>query len=124
MVAGKILTTINDIIHPYFSLGLGVAWNDAYNYSAFTNQLGSINITPTFGNQTNTAFAYRLGVGVDVDVYAHTRLGIGYQFNNVGKANTKQGVVTFNDYQASVPFSLRTSNLNANQLVLTLSYFV
>lgn len=42
------LPKTNQTLYPYLSLGLGVAFNQAKNYQAFTAEKDNINITPTF----------------------------------------------------------------------------
>lgn len=122
LIAGKLLTSFWQFVHPYLSAALGAAFNRTHDFFTYTPQTGSINIAPIFGGATQTQFAYRVGVGIDTDLSTKIRFGIGYQYNNFGKATTKKGVVTFNDYNAPVPFSLSSPNLYANQLVLSLSY--
>ncbi|RUR07931.1 porin family protein [Legionella sp. km772] len=86
--------------HPYASVGIGLGINSSSNYR--------VNITPpftTFSNQftngSDSAFSYRVGLGVDYDLTTKLRIGIGYRFADFGK--TKLGnafidqVPTFNN---------------------------
>lgn len=122
LLAGKLFYTYRDRFHPYVSLGLGAAFNRTSDYSATTSQTGSINLTPFFKGEENTTFAFAAGLGLEADIVSYLRVGLGYQYVNVGRVTTKKGVVTINDYQATVPFSLENSNVYTNQFVISLSY--
>jgi opacity protein-like surface antigen len=73
--------------HPYFTLGVGEAFNSTYDYNTKTTD------TPLFDGKRNNSFSYSAGLGVDADVYRFTRLGIGYRYANFGSANLGRGHV-------------------------------
>ncbi|VEB33501.1 outer membrane protein [Legionella cherrii] len=107
---------------PYLSVGLGAAFNNANEFSATTEETGSINITPTFNDHTQSAFSYTLGIGVDTPINQQMRFGVGYRFSDFGKASLDEGQVVFQQYKAPVPFALSTAHTYANQFMVQLSY--
>lgn len=122
LVVTKLLKTYRQIYHPYVSLGLGASFNHQSNFNALSYETGSINLTPTFSANTHTAFAYQLGLGVDTNLSEHVRMGIGYQFSNLGRATFKNGRVIFNNYSFPSPFNLAIDNNYSNQFIAQLTY--
>lgn len=118
------LPKINRTFYPYLSLGLGVAFNQAKNYQAFTTETGNINLTPSFANHTNTSFSYNLGLGIESSIDQHTRVGIGYKFSDFIDANLGNGQVAINQYVYPVLFSLKSNHTYANQFIVQVSYVV
>lgn len=88
MAEGKFLTSISayQSIHPYVSWGLGAAFNQAQNYQETPLIAGAVP-TPPFTNDTQTSFTWGVGAGFDYILSAHTRLGIGYQFTDLGSVS-------------------------------------
>ena len=109
-------------LHPYFSIALGTAVNKASSFTTNTAEVGSVNLTPTFANGSDTQFSYNSGVGVDADITPHFRLGVGYRYSNFGKISLGRGVVSVNQYRAYVDSSLRSSNVFANQFLAQLTF--
>lgn len=122
LLVAKVLWMPEKCYHPYAMIGLGAAFNRLYGFTTSTTQQGSINLTPTFSSNTNTAFAYSLGLGMEVNVNSNMHIGIGYRFSDFGKSTFNDGVVSFNDYQAAVPFSLKNNHTYANQLIIDLNF--
>ena len=122
LAVGKLLATTHDIFHPYLSVGLGGAFNDASEFSATTQETGSVNLTPTFDSNTRGDFSYSVGVGVDTNVNQHVRVGLGYQFSGFGKVSLSDGRIAFNNYTFPVSFVLTVPNAYANQFVAQISY--
>jgi len=120
----KLLYSVHHIFHPYASVGLGAAFNRASDYSATTSQTGSINITPTFESNTETAFSYNLSLGFDMDVASNVRVGLAYRFSNLGHYSLDDGTVTYHNYQSSVPFTLSGSNIYANQFLVDINFLI
>ena len=120
----RLFATTYERFHPYGEVGLGAAFNHAGQYSATTTESGSLNLTPGFGNQSQTQFSYSLGLGVDTQVNTKIRVGLGYRYSNFGSSSLGNGMVTFNNYQTPVAFSLSSSNNYANQLIARISYVV
>lgn len=111
------------VLHPYFNVALGAAFNKA---SSFTTNVaggeGDINLTPTFADGSATQFSYNLGLGVDADITHHFRLGVGYRYSNFGQISLGKGIVTVNQYQASIGSSLNSSSVSANQFLVQLTF--
>lgn len=119
---GKLLTTFHTILHPYALVGLGAAFNHAGNFDADTQQIGNLNLTPNFRSHSRSSFSYNLGLGLDADVNDHVRVGLGYQWSDLGKASLGAGRIVFNQYTFPVSFTLNTRQLYANQLIAQISY--
>lgn len=122
----KLMTTYavmnNHQFHPYLSLGVGAAINNALAFNAQTQETGSVNSTPQFNNGKHTSFSYSAGLGVDTTVSEHTRFGLGYRFAQLGTASFRPGYIAINQVRIPVEFSLHAKNLYTNQLVVQLSY--
>jgi opacity protein-like surface antigen len=118
----KIFATTYERFYPYGEVGLGAAFNHAGEYSAFTTEVGSLNLTPGFSNQSTTQFSYSLGLGVDTQVNKNIRVGLGYRYSNFGSSSLGNGSVTFNNYQSPLSFALGQANTYANQLMARISY--
>lgn len=118
----KVLATTHQIFHPYFSAGIGAAFNHSGKYAAHTFETGSINITPTFHYNTQSEFSYELGIGVDTTLNEHLRLGLGYRYTDMGRASSENGKVVMSNYSFSTDFSLVTPHVYANQIVAQISY--
>src|SRR4029079_4584669 len=70
-------------VHPYISWGFGVAVNRASQYQEFPITAGTP--VPTgFGSHTQRPFTWELGIGADYIFNQNMRLGIGYQFMDLG----------------------------------------
>ncbi|WP_258956744.1 outer membrane protein [Legionella sainthelensi] len=106
---------------PYFSVGLGAAFNNANDFRTRIEELG-VNVPPIFRNHSQSAFSYTLGVGVDTPINQQIRLGLGYRFSDFGAASLTKGEVVLNQYRAPVDFALSTPHIYANQLIVQLTY--
>lgn len=120
----KLLTTVYGRFYPYGEVGLGAAFNQADRYRAYTNETGSLNLTPYFNSKTNSQFSYSLGLGIDAQVQEHIRVGLGYRYSYFGTPSLGSGAVIYNNYSYPVPFTLNKSNAYANQLLARISYIV
>lgn len=122
LVVAKLLKTCKEIYHPYLSFGLGNSFNHLSHFNAATVETGSINLTPTFSANTHSAFTYQLGLGVDTDLSEHLRLGIAYQFTDLGRASFNHGRVVFNQYSFPAPFNFAVRHNYHNQILAQLTY--
>jgi opacity protein-like surface antigen len=86
MATGKLLGTVKQTIHPYVSGELGAGFNRASSYTETPLIIEAVPMAP-FSSRTQTSFAWGVGAGVDVDINAGFRLGVGYQFADLGKAS-------------------------------------
>ncbi|MFY7697478.1 MAG: outer membrane protein [Legionella sp.] len=71
----KVLSNLADNIHPYLSGSLGVAANKTYAYQGTTRFMAGI---------TTPSLTYGLGAGIDLNLSQFLRLGVGYQYLNLG----------------------------------------
>jgi opacity protein-like surface antigen len=122
LIVSKLLASMHETYHPYATVGIGAAFNNSGQYSVATTQQGGVNLTAQFNNNAQTAFSYILGLGIDADIRDHLRVGLGYQFSGLGKATLGAGQVTFNNYQAQLPYTLGKTNAFANQLIAQITY--
>ena len=88
MVEGKVLTRWrqDETLHPYLSWGLGAAFNDANTYEE-TSLVPGVSPTFAFKNNMQTSFTWAIGAGADYIVNPDLRLGMGYQFADLGSAS-------------------------------------
>lgn len=88
MVEGKLLTNYpsHPDILPYFSWQLGVAFNQTSGYQE-TPLIPDVPPTAPFAGSNQSAFAYGVGLGIDYNLNQHVRLGLGYQFADLGSAS-------------------------------------
>lgn len=88
MAEGKFLTSINayQALHPYVSWGLGAAFNQARDYQETPLIAGAVPSLP-FASETQTSFTWGVGLGVDYALNPHARLGVGYQFADLGSVS-------------------------------------
>lgn len=115
---------VNHHFYPYFSIGLGAAFNEAYDFRLSTSETGSINVAPTYRDRTSTSFSYTLGAGLDASLTQHIRVGVGYRFSDFGKFQFSDGDIAINNVSFLIPFNLSTSNLYANQFLARVTYIV
>ncbi len=116
LAEAKLLGKVKEHLHPYVSLGLGAAFNQAYAYT--TNVPFSLTFTPEFTNHSTTSFAYSVGVGIDVDIHQNWRLGAGYRFVGLGQANLGNGLIDTTSFTST----LTQSNLYAQTVMAQLTY--
>jgi len=122
LVSTKWMTQLRERFFPYAFLGIGAAFNTMNNFNVSTTETGSINLSPTFRNNSNTNFTYSVGVGIDTAISKHVLLGLGYRFTDLGQASLGKGKVKLNSYQASVPFTFNVPHVYSNQVLAQLSY--
>ncbi|MDX2346904.1 MAG: outer membrane beta-barrel protein [Legionella sp.] len=105
LIEARLLGTIQDLMHPYFSLGIGAAFNTTSDYAAHVPQF--LTFTPEFKKNSITNFSYAVGAGIEIDISKNTRLGVGYRLADIGKANLGEAVLD------DAPFKkqLKQSNL-------------
>lgn len=111
MAATKLITTLSQysFLHPYVSGEIGVAFNQASGYQETPLEVGAIP-TPPFSNHSQTSFTWGVGAGVDYNLNQQVRLGVGYQFADLGGASLGQTTAQ------TTTQSLSLSHLYANQL--------
>lgn len=112
LAEGKLLYNFKKCYHPYFSLGLGAAFNNASDSG--TNVPPFSTFTRQYKNNTKTSFTYSVGVGIDADVLDHLRLGIGYRFADFGQM--KLGDATIDT--TSVGGTLSQNHIYASEILM------
>lgn len=119
MAATKLLTTLSQhqSLHPYVSAELGAAFNQASNYQETPREVGAI-ATPPFSNHSQTSFTWGVGAGVDYTLNQRMRLGVGYQFADLGAVSLGQTTAQTTTQSVSL------SHLYANQLRFQLTLLV
>lgn len=119
LAEGKLLWNVKRFFYPYFSVGMGAAFNTAYNYSVDVLP-PFLTFSPQFSNHSTTAFTYSLGLGVDMDIYKHWRAGLGYRFSDFGKVSLGSGQLGF------APFAprLQQDHLYTQEVMAQISYIV
>lgn len=116
MVESKFLFKVKNNILPYFSVGLGHAFNKTGSYH--TTVPPFLEFTPVFLNHKQSYFSYMLGTGIDL-ILGKTgfRLGAGYRYSDLGSANLGGGQLD----NLRIPFTLG-QHLYSNQFILQASY--
>jgi opacity protein-like surface antigen len=119
MIEGKLLSALGEhqAINPYVSWGLGVGFNRAANYQEQPLIPGAVP-TAAFDDYTQTTLAWSLGLGLDYSVTQHIRLGVGYQFSDLGSVSLGASPATVTLETLSFP------NLYANQFRIQFSYLM
>jgi opacity protein-like surface antigen len=105
--------------HPYLTLGLGAAFNNAKNFQV-NIQPPFTTVSNQFGNNTTTSFTYSLGFGMDVNVLEHVRIGGGYRFADLGGAKTAKSTIN----TIATNNTLSQSHLYAHEVLIQLTFDV
>lgn len=116
LLENKLMARVNNRLLPYFTFGLGTAFNNSYDFR--TTAQPTLVFTPQFPSKKVSSFSYNLGVGVDVNIEPHTRLGLGYRFTNFGRTSLGNGTIN----TTALPYTLSQSHLYVNELVAQISY--
>jgi opacity protein-like surface antigen len=115
MWENKLIAKLNERFSFYLLGGLGMAINKAYDYEE-TPRSG-VGVSPEIEDKTKDSFSYTAGLGVEVALIEDLRLGVGYQFSNLGEI--KLG-------EANVPTpsqdTLSQNTTFTNEFIATLTY--
>lgn len=114
VATGKLLNHYHQIYHPYVSGELGASFNRAFAYYETPLIEEVVPIAP-FTSHTQSALTWGIGFGVDMDVHTGLRLGLGYQFADLGRASL--GVSPAQETNQT----LSTKHLYDNQLRIQLT---
>ena len=119
MAEGKFLTTPDgyQTLHPYLSWGLGAAFNQASNYQETAFIPNAVPTLP-FANNTQTSFTWSVGVGFDYTLDPYIRLGVGYQFADLGSVSLGPTLAE------TTPQTLSLPHLYTNQLRFQFTYLM
>lgn len=103
---------------PFIQVGIGAAFNHASDYSEAALPNVTQRISPAFTDNTNSAFAYALGIGVDWSINAHFALSVGYQFQDMGTVYSGHGASTWSGD------ALKTTTYQTNLALLKINYYL
>lgn len=117
MATGKLLGTLKQNIHPYVSGELGAGFNRASAYKETPLIVEAVAMAP-FSGRTHTSLAWGAGGGIDVDISETLRLGLGYQFANLGKTSLGVSPAQFTQQTLSV------SHLYSQEVRVQLTAFI
>jgi opacity protein-like surface antigen len=81
---GKLIGVTETSIRPYVSASLGAGFNHAYKFSINPKIFPEVP-APAFGNNTESAFTYTLGLGIQKIIDTHWQAGVGYEFADWGQ---------------------------------------
>ena len=115
----KLLANWREVYHPYVSVGLGAAFNEAKDYNVDIIPCCTT-FSPEYENGNTTSFTYNLGVGLDYDIAEFLRLGVGYRFADLGKANLGDGIIN----NTTVTQSPEQTHLYAQEILLQLTLII
>jgi opacity protein-like surface antigen len=118
LAEGKLLYRFKERYLPYALLGLGAAFNDANSYH--TNAPPFLTFTRQYKNNTQTSFAYALGMGIDVVILDHLRLGVGYRFADFGQISLGNATID----TTKVRGTLSQTHLYANQILAQITWVI
>lgn len=85
VATAKLLSTVKKRVHPYLSGELGASFNRASAYNEVPLLEEAYPMAP-FRDHTHSSLAWGVGAGIDADITTMFRLGLGYQFADLGKA--------------------------------------
>lgn len=117
MATGKVLATIKQSIHPYVSCELGAGFNRTSAYKETPLIIEAVAMAP-FSDRTHASLAWGVGGGIDVDINPTLRLGLGYQFANLGKTSLGASPAQFTQQ------SLRLPHLYSQEVRFQLTAFI
>lgn len=92
LVVGQLGYTLRNKWQPYVIGGLGVSLNRASDYNEIPTNSGNtaMAMRSMFGDYTNTAFAYTLGLGISYLLIPSTSVGVEYRFASYGSGSFSQ----------------------------------
>jgi opacity protein-like surface antigen len=106
--ANKFLFPIRERFLPFVSVALGMAMNGAYNYSTTLLSQPPADVPISFGDKHKNVFAYKIGAGLDVNVTDALRLGLAYQFADLGPMSLGSGQAAGQPYPGRIPGQAHT----------------
>ncbi|STX27678.1 Opacity protein and related surface antigens [Legionella beliardensis] len=101
---------------PYVDGAIGAAWNHGMNYREIAFAHITPRISPAFGSQTTTRFAYSLGAGLDFPLSKQLVTSLSYEFQKLNDVYSNYGQSTWSQEK------LKLKDYQVNALFLTLSY--
>ncbi len=96
---------------PYITLGAGMAHNRVKNVDSITT-LGTIIVPASFNGQSQTNFAWQVGVGCLFPLNDALDLNLGIKYKDLGKVQSSIYNITNNGLNDTVPMKGRLSSVN------------
>lgn len=108
-------------LNKYFSLyalgAIGWSQNKAQDYHSYSND-PLVPAGSQFGDNTENSFSYSFGAGVEMYLAEQIRVGVGYQFTDLGKVQLGHSDIPIPDQSDT----LKSSNTPTNEVVFGLTY--
>lgn len=91
-IVGKVNLVEYKSFLPYLSAGVGAAFNRVSGYrEQAIPPVDPPRVSPNYASETNINFAYTLGAGIDYIFCENVWFTLGYEYLDLGKANSGQG---------------------------------
>ncbi|MFI4954309.1 MAG: outer membrane protein [Gammaproteobacteria bacterium] len=118
MWENKFLLGLNRYFSAYALGAIGWSQNKASDYDSDNND-GVVAPGPSFGSHTSNSFSYSFGLGLEVSLAEQLRLGLGYQFTDLGQVK----LAADDEYpMADSDDTLERSSTPTNEVILGLTY--
>lgn len=119
MFSNKLMTNLSnyEAILPYLSFELGAAFNRAHYYHESLIEPLAVPMYP-FNPKSTTSFSWGVGVGADYILKEHLRVGINYQFSDLGSTSLGSSP------SATTSQTLTMPHLWTNQVHFQLTYLI
>jgi opacity protein-like surface antigen len=114
-IKGKLLVDIGMAFIPWISGNVGVAFNQAHEFTSNPTIFEAIP-TPKFSSNTQISATYTFGVGAQLPITNNWQVGLGYEFSNWGKSQLGK---SSGQTQGSGPV---LNQLYSSSVLLNLSY--
>lgn len=118
-MVGKIDLLQYKCLLPYFSVGIGAAFNRVSNYTEWAlPTVFPARVEPGYNRKTSTNFAYSLGAGIDIITLPNVWITIGYEYLNLGKMNSGRGAGSWSSTH------LNFGRLKTNTVLGSITYLI
>jgi len=119
MFSNKLMTNLvnHESILPYLSCELGVAFNRSHHYNESVIEPLAIPMSP-FNPKSTTSFSWAVGVGADYVLKQNWRVGLNYQFADLGSTSLGLSPSQTSSQTLTIP------HLWANQIHFQLTYLI
>jgi opacity protein-like surface antigen len=118
LLEAKLMTLVAESFHPYLSGGVGKSSNQASSYQTSAPPF-SVS-TPTYDSNNKNSFSYSAGAGVDMNVSEHIRLGVGYRFSYLGRAELGRASID----GTNLPGRVSSKQIFVHELLMQLSLVI
>ncbi|MFC3909429.1 outer membrane protein [Legionella dresdenensis] len=101
---------------PYINGGIGIKYNTNSKYTEFALPEVTPRISPAYGNNSSTRFAWIVGAGLDYRFNQQFIINAGYQYSGLGKSSSAAGASSWATQH------LNYGDYHANAFLLGLTY--